>query len=200
VGSINEYQKGLGKLHPETAKIAEEPVKEVIDWTKLGTYLVVIALLGYAGYQYNQKDMIVATPPEAPIDREVFPEPVIELPEIVEKVETVTPKVIYKTKWKTKTVVKWRTKYKTKWKTRVKTVTGPTVIKYVKDPAYDRRVAELDAIYRRRLKLMQDFYNKPLKAGTKRTMTFTGSCPGTPIDNTIRNPQDIGLNVKSLQR
>lgn len=104
-------------------------------------------------------------------------EVVVEPPPIVKPVEKT--KVIYKTRWKTQYITKWRD--------------SPPIIKYLKDPRYDLRMAELEQNYRRRARMLKEFYAKPLKPGETRKLRFESACPGFEnktykFDNVTKTP------------
>lgn len=171
MSTIDEYQKARGHkpAHPDTKEnlgdepILNEPINDTKwvekrpnwfqeNWPMMLSVIIVSGL--FSGLYYWMGSPVITKP-----------------------VDNVAEKIVYKTKY----VTKWKTKYKTKWKTR--TVTKPVVkyktrIKYVKDPAYDTKIAELEANHARRMAMMREFYEKPLKPGERRQLTFESSCPG----------------------
>lgn len=100
-------------------------------------------------------------------------------------------KVVEKPPIKMKEKIVYRNKYITKWKTRivekpVEIVKWRTKIKYIKDPNYDIKIAELEANHARRMKMLRQFYEQPLKPGEKRQLTFESSCPGFKNEKHVR--------------
>ena len=173
---VDEYLKA-GKPEPKKVPIKEKVGGFFKNHGPTILSLLVTSAIFYGGYKWLTKP---EEKPAAKVEKQIEKQP---------PTKTVY-KTKWRTKWKTKYVTKWKTKYRdrVKWKTKEVQVPGPErvvyrqgperiVYKYIKDPRFDTYKAALDATYRRREKLMRDFYEKPLAPGTKRSLTFETNCP-----------------------
>jgi len=172
MGSFDDYTKE-GKdpenkdtpPQPETIIVPRPP--DLTPWYKKMQWAIIVPAALVSGF-FNYKGIKNIEPSPAPVRQKV----------------TAPPKTVIK--WKTKYITRWRTpKTIIKWKTRT---VPPQIIyrtKYVKDPAYDAKFLEIQQHYRRRDRLLQEFYTKPLAKGMKRTLTFKSQCP-KPFDNVQR--------------
>lgn len=172
MGSFNDYTKEGKDPKSSTDIIVEDPKTPAepaplsdkesskYNWPVI-IPATIISLLAFYGIYRNLQPKVK---PETP-------------PPVVKVVEPAKPKpqIKYITKWKTKTVTKWKTKY----------IKSKPQIIYKKDPRFEIRKAELEQHYRRRARLLKEFYEKPLAKGVKRTLTFESDCP-KPFDNSQR--------------